>query len=302
MYNDRNFGHGLSMKNFQYIMTSSMTLLFLSLMGCGAATDKENQAKETLRPADISIKTVKDIPFQPLNPARGDASPQARVLWGDITADMPSGMILKFADGFSSPPHIHNITYRGVVIQGALHNDDPDAAKMWMGPGSYWTQPAGENHITAAKPGAEAVSFLEIFQGPYLVQPPSEAFDNGELPINLEYGNMVWLGEDETDRITGPGELTYLWGDPSARNPYGTMLKMTAGNKAAIVAKGEDLRAVIISGKLSLVSPGSTNMTDFETGTLIDYQTQGQGVFECVSANDCLLYVRAVGPYRVNSR
>ncbi|MEL6545820.1 MAG: DUF4437 domain-containing protein, partial [Myxococcota bacterium] len=41
-----------------------------------------------------------------------------------------------------------------------------------MGPGSYWMQPAGEVHITAAKPGAGGTSFLEILSGPYLVKLP----------------------------------------------------------------------------------------------------------------------------------
>lgn len=57
---------------------------------------------------------------------------------------MASGSLVTFVDGFQSPPHIHNITYRAVVIRGRIHNDDPEAARLWMEPGSYWTQPAGE--------------------------------------------------------------------------------------------------------------------------------------------------------------
>lgn len=83
--------------------------------------------------------------------------------------------------GFESPPHIHNITYRGVVIEGVMHNDDPTAAKMWMPPGSFWTQPAGEDHTTAAD-GETNLIYLEIDSGPYLVKPSAEQFDNGERP------------------------------------------------------------------------------------------------------------------------
>lgn len=60
------------------------------------------------------------------------------------------GISVRFNPGFSSPPHIHNITYRGIVIEGLLHNDDPTAESMWLPAGSFWTQPAGEDHITAA--------------------------------------------------------------------------------------------------------------------------------------------------------
>lgn len=85
-----------------------------------------------------------------LNPARGDKGPGAADLRGDRTKDTASGTLLQFPEGFSSPPHIHNITYRGVVISGELHNDDPKAENMWLPAGSFWRQPAGEAHITAA--------------------------------------------------------------------------------------------------------------------------------------------------------
>ena len=38
----------------------------------------------------IIVTTADEVTYQPLNPARGDASPQAGVLWGDITKDVPS--------------------------------------------------------------------------------------------------------------------------------------------------------------------------------------------------------------------
>ena len=137
------------------------------------------------------IVKFSDVTYQPLNPARGDAAPQAGVLWGDIAKDVPTGAIIKFGENFSSPPHIHNITYRGIVIEGAVHNDDPDAANMWMGPGSFWSQPAGEPHITSAAAEGGATIFLEILEGPYLVRPTEEAFDNHELPVNLDSSNVV---------------------------------------------------------------------------------------------------------------
>lgn len=67
------------------------------------------------------IVTRADVEFIALNLLRGDKSPQAGQLWGDITADVLSGFLVTFADGFQSPPHIHNITYRAVVISSAAH-------------------------------------------------------------------------------------------------------------------------------------------------------------------------------------
>lgn len=45
-----------------------------------------------------------------LNPLRGEQSPGAADMWGDRTADTPTGMLVRFKKGFESPPHIHNIT------------------------------------------------------------------------------------------------------------------------------------------------------------------------------------------------
>lgn len=145
-----------------------------------------------------------DVQFQPLNPARGDAAPKAGVLWGDIKKDVPTGALIVFADGFSSPPHIHNITYRGVVISGAVHNDDPNAENLWMGPGSFWAQPAGESHITPAAPGSEATAFLEILEGPYLVQPSDEAFDNARHFQNSIMSNQECLSALKPKADTPP--------------------------------------------------------------------------------------------------
>ncbi|EKO3803681.1 TPA: DUF4437 domain-containing protein [Vibrio harveyi] len=117
-----------------------------------------------------------------LNPLRGVLSLGAANLWGDRTTGTATGMLVRFNKGFESPPHIHNITYRGIVIDGLMHNDDPTSAKMWRPTGSFWTQPAGEDHTTAAN-GDINLTSLEIDADPYLVKPSKEQFNNGERPL-----------------------------------------------------------------------------------------------------------------------
>ncbi|MEM9736576.1 MAG: DUF4437 domain-containing protein, partial [Pseudomonadota bacterium] len=207
--------------------------------------------------ADTSVEVVTRDDFEliPLNPLRGDASPKAGVLWGDLRADVPTGALIQFADGFSSPPHIHNITYRAVVIEGTVHNDDPDAENLWMEPGSFWTQPAGETHITAVGPGG-GMAFLEIESGPYLVQPAAEAFDNGERPVNIEARNIVWLTAADTSWIehasegTSP-ELAFLWGKPADGHRYGTFVRLPNGYEARLEKGDAAMRAVLIQGNLT---------------------------------------------------
>ena len=191
----------------------ALTFLF-SFSACQRASDtKATTSSEKMEEVAISNPTnqvflASDIEWTPLNPARGDQSPQAGTLWGDRSKEVPTGFLVKFVKDFSSPPHIHNVTYRGVVIKGLVHNDDPSAEKMWMPAGSFWTQPAGEPHITAAK-ADENVAFIEIDHGPYLVKPADKAFDNGERPINVDRSNIVWTAQAEvSDAQNAPKSLT----------------------------------------------------------------------------------------------
>ena len=165
-------------------MLLTLALSSIVTAACAARRSQPSQAHE--------VVLISEVKWEKLNPARGDKSPQAGTLWGDRKGPVPTGFLAKFVDGFSSPPHIHNATYRAVVISGSIHNDDPDAADMWMPAGSFWTQPKGEVHITAAR-GATNMALVEIDKGPYLVLPVEEAFDSGERPVNVDASNIVWV-------------------------------------------------------------------------------------------------------------
>ncbi|MEO1337657.1 MAG: DUF4437 domain-containing protein, partial [Myxococcota bacterium] len=162
------------------------------------------------------------VPWQPLNPARGASSPKAANLWGDLRQNRATGFLVQFVDGFSSPPHIHNITYRGIVIEGQIHNDDPAADKMWMGPGSYWVQPAGDVHITAAA-GGTGLAYIEIESGPYLVRPPNQAFESQDEVINVSSDAISWQKH-------GAGfETIYPWGQASSSGAHRILIRLPAG-------------------------------------------------------------------------
>nr|WP_211242461.1 DUF4437 domain-containing protein [Cobetia crustatorum] len=93
----------------------SLALLGLSVAFTIMTTQADDHSTLTLT---NEVVQHSDIDWGYLNPLRGDQSPAAGDLWGDRTKDGASGFLVKFNEGFSSPPHIHNITYRGVVIQG----------------------------------------------------------------------------------------------------------------------------------------------------------------------------------------
>ncbi|MCQ8878377.1 DUF4437 domain-containing protein [Pseudoalteromonas shioyasakiensis] len=246
---------------------------------------------------DSTAKVVaaSDIKWGYLNPLRGDKSPGAADLWGNRTTDTATGMLVRFKKGFESPPHIHNITYRGVVIEGQMHNDDPNADKMWMPAGSFWTQPAGENHTTAANANANLI-YLEIDSGPYLVKPSKEQFDNGERPLNLHKNNIVWLKADELKNIEVDGVLsTTLWGSDVGMN--GSMIKLPAGFKGKVITDASEFRAVVIAGTIEYKS--QTKPLKLSPGSYLESEGKYSHFIENQSDNEATLYIRSNKDYQV---
>ena len=262
-----------------------------------------NPDKQTEVATKTEIVLASDVKWRHLNPARGDASPAAGTLWGDQTKAGESGFLVRFRDGFASPPHIHNITYRGFVIAGALHNDDPDAALMWMPPGSWWVQPAGEVHITAAL--TESIGYVEIASGPYLVKPSGEAFDNGERPVNMDATNIVWLDASDTDWIEGKAKtdrganakLTFLWGQPDGNKPVGTMLKLPAGFRGQLSTDGSSLRVVVVTGELNLHVDSRNPAKLLPTGSY--FGAIGPSRHQIRNEKESVIYVRTNGRFKL---
>jgi hypothetical protein len=241
------------------------------------------------------VVLASEIEWEKLNPARGDKSPQAGTLWGDRQGTVPTGFLAKFVDGFSSPPHIHNATYRAVVISGSIHNDDPEATPMWMPAGSFWTQPKGEVHITAAK-GTTNVALVEIDNGPYLVLPTEEAFDSGERPINVDASNIVWVDlPGMPDSANGP-KIAYLWGSLQDGQSNGTFVKLPAGFSGKIHSHGMTFRAVVIKGRAQHMGD---DVKTLEPGSY--FGSNGETVHEISSGEgaESVIYVRTNGMYEV---
>lgn len=141
-----------------------------------------------------------------MNPARSDQSPRAADLWGDQRA---TGFLVRFVNGFASPPHTHNAA--------------PDAAYQWMGPGWFWVQPAGGDHITAAR-GADGLAYIEIGSRPYLVRPSDQAFRSDDAAQNVPAADLPWERHDRGVQRAA------LWGPTDGAGP--------AASSAAAVRRG----------------------------------------------------------------
>lgn len=267
-------------------------------------TNKSTQAPPTNQ--SIRVMTTDDIKWEQLNPARGDKSPKAATIWGDRKGKVATGFLVKFVDGFSSPPHIHNVSYRGLVIEGTIHNDDPDAEKMWMPPGSFWTQPAGEVHITAANSN-QNMAYIEIDEGPYLVQPSEEAFDKGERPVNIDRANIVWLKASDTafmeaqdiSEIKVIPEIAFLWGNYQGETLNGTLLKLPVGFRGTITSQGSEFRVVVIQGALNYPMPNQDMTKKLEPGSY--FSSEGEAIHPISSklGEESLVYIRTNGKFKI---
>ncbi|GGW93276.1 DUF4437 domain-containing protein [Alteromonas halophila] len=233
-----------------------------------------------------------------LNPLRGDKSPAAADLWGDRTKDKATGMLVRFNDGFSSPPHIHNISYRGIVIQGEMHNDDPHASPMWLPAGSFWTQPAGASHITAANAPANMI-YLEIDSGPYMVKPVEAEFDNGQHPINVHASNLVWLDAKASELIEGAGiSIAHLW--QKKDRTQGEMIRLAADTSVALNTDTDTLKLVVIAGRPEYRSAQEQDGIMLDPGSFVSSQGKVEHTFTTDSKT--ILYVRSQGNIRVKAK
>lgn len=285
-----------------------ITFAFLVTSCSGMQPSFERIAKKSVIEHSGEVVLFSEVEWMPLNPSRGEKGPKAANLWGDRNDPGPSGFLVSFVDGFSSPPHIHNVAYRGVVIYGLIHNDDPDARKMWLPAGSFWTQPAGETHITSAS-GNINIAYIEIDNGPFLVLPTEQEFDDGERPVNVDKSNIVWLDASNTSwidksTITGASkkpELTFLWGNPQDDKLNGALLKLPAGFSGKIDSTSSILRAVIIEGKIQYTGAVNSGFTIMGPGSYFVSNGEAAHRVLCDSEEDCVIYVRLEGKLNILS-
>jgi quercetin dioxygenase-like cupin family protein len=246
--------------------------------------------------SSVEVLPVAEVEWEQLNPARGDRSPQAGTLWGDRNGAVPTGFLVRFADGFSSPPHIHNTNYRAVVISGLIHNNHPLAVKRWMPAGSFWTQPKGQVHITAAQ-GDNTVALVEIDEGPYLVQPPDERVEIKEKPILVAASNVAWGTPAGMNPKPGGIRLAHLWGNIKDDQANGSFLKLPSGFKGTINSRGSTFRAVVILGAVNHIDGGAKQLN---AGSYFGSTGEAVHKIAALPDEDTILYIRTDGRYDIS--
>ncbi|SEE51251.1 protein of unknown function [Tenacibaculum sp. MAR_2010_89] len=277
--------------------TVILFMLVFTLIMCKSREKKEEPI--SIIPTN-KVLLSSEIEWEVLNPARGDQSPQAGTIWGDRKGEVSTGFLAKFVDGFSSPPHIHNVTYRAVVINGFIHNDDKNAKNMWMTSGSFWTQPEGESHITSAK-GKENIALVEIDHGPYLVKPTSEAFDNGERPVNIDTSNLVWLNSDKTNWVASnsKAEISFLLGNKD-NGLKSLFIKLPKRYNGTIETNGTVLHSVVIKGLINYKIPQSQEIKVLDAGSYFGSTDKSIHTVLNSTEREIIIYIRTNGDLKIN--
>ena len=166
-----------------------------------------------------------------------------------------------------------------------------------MPAGSFWVQPAGEVHITAAN-GENNMAYIEIDSGPYLVHPTKEAFDNAERAVNVDQSNLVWLdASDITWLPTADNEahVSFLWGERAEGRLNGTLLKLPAGFTGEVQSKASVFHAVVIKGA---VRSSQFHNEALRPGSYFGLQGQAMSI-SSGTGDETIIYIRANDKYNL---
>lgn len=167
-----------------------------------------------------------------------------------------------------------------------------------MPTGSVWTQPAGENHTTAAN-GESNLIYLEIDTGPYLVKPTDDQFDNGEHPLNGHVDNLVWLDSSELSSITAQGvKSTFVW--ENSVDMTGSMIKLPVGFNGEITTHASEFRAIVISGTINYFSKKQSTAITLNPASFIESTGEYTHQIQNNSSAPATLYIRTNDKYQVN--
>ena len=185
-----------------------------------------------------------------------------------------------------------------MVIRGFIHNADPNADQMWMPAGSFWTQPKGGVHITAAK-GSDTLAYIEIEEGPYLVLPVEKAFDSEDKPLNVHESNIVWVELRGASASANGPKVAFLWGNPQDAQPSGSLVKLPPGFAGTMRGHGTSFRVVVIQGRPKHGVPGENDVKTMAPGSY--FSSKGESVHHVSSevGEQCIIYVRTEGEFDI---
>jgi len=143
------------------ILTSVVVALAITITTQSFAQHRGTGA--TPAAAQGTFTTSDAIPWKPIDPKHPGL--MMFVVWGNPSCEPrwtacnegASEIVQKFPAGMDSGWHWHTAAYEGVVVQGKFTHTFKGAAPETGGPGSVWSQPAGQVHDDKCEEGADCI-------------------------------------------------------------------------------------------------------------------------------------------------
>ena len=132
------------------LATTITTQAFAQDRGTGATPAAGAKAGAT----QGTFTTSDAIPWKPVDPKHPGLLMFA--VWGNPNTGA-SEILQEFPAGMDSGWHWHTAAYDGVVIQGKFTHTFEGAAPQTGGPGSVWSQPAGQVHDDKCEEGGDCI-------------------------------------------------------------------------------------------------------------------------------------------------
>lgn len=236
---------------------------------------------EIVRDGDVAF--VEISPFARFASAQGDFGSGAHGTFGI------------FGEGATSPPHTHTETYYGVVLSGQMNNPfGTEDAPPTLTPGSFWSVPADEQHVTAClSPDQECRFFFHS----------GSAFDF--LPIDElteprgDDARAIPVGELDFERFRPYAGAAEVWGDPDT-GPFGLIARARTRSFVRWSTHREAFTMVPVAGRSFIISP--SGVARVSAGDLIEVGANTPHALVCQRGDDCLYYLFGNGPLEVRTR
>jgi quercetin dioxygenase-like cupin family protein len=136
------------------ILTSVVVALAITIATQSFAQHRGTEATPAGATQD-SFTTSDAVPWKPIDPKKYPGLQIFAV--GGNPSQGASEFLQKFPAGMDSGWHWHTAAYEGVVIQGKFTHTSKGGAPQTGGPGSVWSQPAGQVHDDKCEEGADCV-------------------------------------------------------------------------------------------------------------------------------------------------
>lgn len=265
--------------------------LALIAAACGSDDDASSepavafdgpQGSVTLVAAD-DVEFVEISPFARFGPAQGDFTAGAHGTFGI------------FGAGLGSPPHTHTGAYYAVVLEGGAMNNPfgTESEPPTLGPGSFWSVPGDEQHVTAClDPNAECRFFFHA----------QSAFDFAPLDATTEErssaAQAVPAAELTFEALAPYGGAATLWGDPDD-GAHGMIVRLAGGATTGLLAHRNAFSLVPLTGVVSIESADAS--LESNPGSVLEVGANTVLSMGCEGADGCTLYLFSDAPLEIRS-